>query len=169
LEDNLRKNYEEKEPTERATFMLRQAIISEVFDITHMLKAIEEQISAFDVSSGNKTDNVNIVIQMSHIIRYVKKVYKSLQVLANISQHLEIGPNDELLPYEMTKQLSNGKIAPDNKTLAKVISLKNLTKGCIYQINKDLAALSENLPNERSPKLILLYATKVRNIRNGTC
>ncbi len=60
-----------KTPGEQSLFYLRQAIISESFDVLFMLSAMEQQLSLFDPQN---IQDVPILVSMGHITRYVKRV-----------------------------------------------------------------------------------------------
>ena len=64
-------------------------------------------------------------------------------------------------------KLQHEKLNHDNKSVAKFVSLKNLSLGSIETVCKELLNLSEVVPTLVSPKAVLFNATKVRNVRNA--
>jgi hypothetical protein len=60
-----------KEESETSLFYLRQAIISEVVDITNSIKVIEEDLDTLDPANLR---NLPSIYQAAHVIRYVKVI-----------------------------------------------------------------------------------------------
>jgi len=140
-----------KTPSEQSLFYLRQAIISESFDVVFMLNTMEQQLEQFDPQSIPDTP---ILLSMAQIARYVKR-------------QLEIDASEgaELQPYVIKNNIDTKTI--DKKFIAKISNLKGLVKACIHHTSKEIATLPDKLTNQKSPKQILFLATKVRNIRNA--